>query len=198
MRGRAQGKPGACNRNALLNLVRGVEIAESKQNNNFLAFIKAKRNRRTNRQQRDALTKFMMNFHYSALLFGAALLMACHALPLTKLTGAELLQGMLGENLIELSGIEAPSLTGAASELPCQALLDAAAKAPGSGAAERLLWPVKTDIPMSALVSAGQKYSSSRLYRPPGDSCGDCRPSSRRIRTWSTSLALRPPRKLPT
>ena len=106
--------------------------------------------------------------------------MACHALPLTKLTGAELLQGMLGENLIELSGIEAPSLTGAASEFPCQALLDAAAKAPGSGAAERLLWPVKTDIPMSALCPLGKSthhpgltgHRATRAViagRPPGE-----------------------------
>ena len=116
------------------------------------------------------LPVFMMSFRYSTLLFGAALLMPCHALPVTTPE----------KRVIELSGVEAPSLTGAASEFPCQSLLDAAARAPHSGVSERLLWPVKTDIPLSALVSAGQKYSSSR-FPATGDSCADCRPSSRRI-----------------
>ena len=108
------------------------------------------------------MTKFL------SLLFGAALLMACHALPLTKLTGAELLAMQLGEPVPSIRG---PSdITGGSSKLSCQTLVDAEASLPNSGAEMRLLLPVRPDtlpsVPSSPCENLIQRCLRLRTGRP--------------------------------
>jgi hypothetical protein len=84
------------------------------------------------------------------LVIGAAL-MACSALPITPLTGFELLSMELGEYELPLIR-DQNGITGGASKMTCQTLVDAEATLPNSGAEMRLLLPVRQDKLSPSLV----------------------------------------------